>query len=35
MIISIYIKFKKRLYPKYYMLNINLQSITNEANLHN
>ena len=35
MIISNYIKFKKGLYPKYYMLNINFQSITNEANLHN
>jgi len=35
MIISNYIKFKKGLYPKYYMLNINFQSITNEVNLHN
>lgn len=34
MIISNYIKFKKGLYPKYYMLNINFESITDEINLH-
>ena len=34
MIISNYIKFKKGLYPKYYMLNINFESISNEGKLH-
>ena len=33
MIITNYIKFKKGLYPKYYMLNINFESIDNEIKL--
>ena len=33
MIISNYVKFKKRIYPKYYMLNINFKKIDDELGL--